>query len=355
MITEETGVIPEESGTEYVADRVRTTAAVSMGLTAGCAQCHDHKYDLLTQREFFQLFTYFNQLPEAGIARGKQKNATPELRLPSPEQTARQADLARVIAEVEANLASLAPPKEIAPEQVPASALRPGLEVRRTLLRDVEKQHFNTIPTTMVMQDMLVPRDTFIQVRGQYDPLGDKVTPGVPRFLPPLPNDAPPNRLALARWLVDGRHPLTARVAVNRLWRQLFGHGIVTTVEDFGLQGAWPSHPELLDWLAVEYRGKSSDERRVPEVASPLRLTFNPQPSTLNLFGPPNASSSRRQLTASRRSSTPSHVDPLHATRCSVVRRQRITEPRRSHLTGVTAMESTSSCWNSFWQFGRSE
>ena len=263
MITEETGVIPEESRTEYVADRVRTTAAVWMGLTAGCAQCHDHKYDPLTQREFFQLFAYFNQLPEAGIAGGKQKNAAPELRLPSPEQTARQADLARAIVEVEANLASLVPPKEVPLEQAPADALRPGLEVRRTLLRDAEKQHLTTIPTTMVMQDMAAPRDTFIQVRGQYDQLGDKVTPGVPSFLPPLPNDAPPNRLSLAKWLVDERHPLTARVAVNRLWRQLFGHGIVTTVEDFGLQGAWPSHPELLDWLAVEFRGVVSGEWRV--------------------------------------------------------------------------------------------
>ncbi len=107
MITEETGVTPEEYRTEYVADRVRTTSAVWMGLTAGCAQCHDHKFDPLTQREFYQLFAYFNQLPEQGIAGGKQKNAAPELRLPTAEQSARQEDLQRRIRETQAKLSAL--------------------------------------------------------------------------------------------------------------------------------------------------------------------------------------------------------------------------------------------------------
>ena len=110
MITEETGVTPEEYRTEYVADRVRTTSAVWMGLTAGCAQCHDHKFDPLTQREFYQLFAYFNQLPEQGIAGGKQKNAAPELRLPTAEQTARQEELQLRIREIQAKLSAL--PKE---------------------------------------------------------------------------------------------------------------------------------------------------------------------------------------------------------------------------------------------------
>lgn len=109
-----------------------------------------------------------------------------------------------------------------------------------------------SIPTTMVMQEMDKPRDTFILQRGQYDKHGDKVVAGTPDFLPPLP-PGPANRLTMAKWLVDPSHPLTARVAVNRYWQMLFGTGLVKTAEDFGTQGERPSHPELFDWLATEY------------------------------------------------------------------------------------------------------
>src|SRR4029453_120888 len=106
------------------------------------------------------------------------------------------------------------------------------------------------IPTTMVMAEMKVPRDTFVLARGDYRNQTEKVQPGVPSMLPPLPEGAPLNRLTLARWLVDPKHPLTARVAVNRFWQTYFGLGIVKTQEDFGVQGEPPVHPELLDWLA---------------------------------------------------------------------------------------------------------
>jgi hypothetical protein len=106
--------------------------------------------------------------------------------------------------------------------------------------------------TTMVMQDLPKPRDTFILIRGQYDKHGDEVRPGVPAILTPLPKDAPPNRLGLARWIVDPANPLTSRVLVNRLWEKFFGVGIVKTSDNFGTQADWPSHPELLDWLACE-------------------------------------------------------------------------------------------------------
>ena len=109
------------------------------------------------------------------------------------------------------------------------------------------------IPTAMVMAEMEKPRDTFILGRGDYRNKGDKVTPGVPSVLPPLPSGAPDNRLGLAQWLVDPAHPLTARVAVNRYWQMYFGTGIVKTSEDFGSQGEAPSHPKLLDWLATEF------------------------------------------------------------------------------------------------------
>jgi hypothetical protein len=112
----------------------------------------------------------------------------------------------------------------------------------------------DSIPITMVAGELPQMRESFLLVRGQYDKKGAKVTPGVPAALPPLAPDAPANRLGLARWLVAPEHPLTARVIVNRLWQQFFGTGIVKTAEDFGAQGQWPTHPELLDWLAVEFR-----------------------------------------------------------------------------------------------------
>ena len=117
-----------------------------------------------------------------------------------------------------------------------------------------EKEDFEKgVPTAMVMADMEKPRETFVLARGDYRNPTEKVQPGVPAMLPPLPKDAPPNRLTLARWLVDPNHPLTARVAVNRFWQMYFGGGIVKTQEDFGVQGELPVHPELLDWLATEF------------------------------------------------------------------------------------------------------
>jgi hypothetical protein len=123
------------------------------------------------------------------------------------------------------------------------------LKTLRVERADLQK----AIPTAMVMADMKTPRDTFVLARGDYRNQTEKVQPGVPSMLPPLPDGAPLNRLTLARWLVDPKHPLTARVAVNRFWQTYFGYGIVKTQEDFGVQGEAPVHPELLDWLATEF------------------------------------------------------------------------------------------------------
>jgi len=120
-------------------------------------------------------------------------------------------------------------------------------------LRAKKEQLQRSIPTAMVMAEMKKPRDSLVLGRGQYDNPGEKVTPGTPAFLPPLPTGAPPDRLTLAKWLVDPGNPLTARVAVSRYWQTYFGVGIVKTSEDFGSQGEPPSHPELLDWLATEF------------------------------------------------------------------------------------------------------
>lgn len=127
--------------------------------------------------------------------------------------------------------------------------LNEQLLAKREELTAAEK----AIPTAMVMEEMAEPRETFILERGQYDQFGEKVTPAVPAALPPLPEGAPANRLGLAQWIVDDANPLTARVAVNRFWQRYFGTGIVKTTSDFGSQGEWPTHPELLDWLAMEF------------------------------------------------------------------------------------------------------
>ena len=121
-------------------------------------------------------------------------------------------------------------------------------------VRDERARFVEQLPTTMVMQELPTPRDAHILIRGEYDKRGDRVSAGVPASLPPMSANAPQNRLGLAQWLVSPENPLTARVAVNRMWQMLFGVGLVKSIDDFGQQGEWPSHPELLDWLSVEFR-----------------------------------------------------------------------------------------------------
>jgi hypothetical protein len=492
MINFEGGAIPEEYHTAYLLDRTNTTGTVWLGLTVACTQCHDHKYDPVTQKEFYQLFAFFNNVPENGLD-GKVGNAVPFMKVPNAEQQAALDKLAGSIMDVEQKLKgpmpdvdaalaqweksagaaaqtkpewtvlepaemksaggatlakrddksifasgtnpekdtytlvaktelkgvtalrlealpddslgakgpgrsengnivltdlrlTVAPPanpsaaqpakinaasadfsqdnypvsaaiddqpertgwaifpeagkahaavfeleKPIAgagdggavvtvtlafqsqfprhqlghfrlsvttspqplgpaklPDRIAAIlALAPDKrdekqaaelktyyrgnvsgEVRKLaeelakLIRaraDLEKQ----VPTTMVMQEMDKPRDTFVLMRGQYDAHGDKVAPATPAFLPPLPKDAKADRLALAKWLVAPEHPLTARVTVNRFWQSFFGTGIVKTAEDFGIQGEAPSHPDLLDWLAVEFRESRWDVKKM--------------------------------------------------------------------------------------------
>ena len=119
--------------------------------------------------------------------------------------------------------------------------------------KKAKAEYDKSIPTVMVMQETSQPRDCFVLVRGQYDKAGEKVTAALPAAFPPLPAGAPNNRLGVARWLVDPSHPLTSRVQVNRYWELFFGVGIVKSSENFGMQSQFPSHPELLDWLATEY------------------------------------------------------------------------------------------------------
>jgi hypothetical protein len=264
MMTEETGVIDEEYRVEYVADRVRTVAAVWMGLTAGCAQCHDHKFDPLSQREYYQLFAYFNNVPEKGIGGGK-KNVAPLLDMATSEEAARRIELRKAIAGLDAKLKPPMDRMDDAENASPAGLStkeREHLEAQRAGLQ-AEERLLLSRTTVMVMQEQEQPRETFILTRGQYDQPGEKVQAGVPAFLLPAGDAGPKSRLGLARWIVNPRHPLTARVAVNRLWHQVFGEGLVRTAEDFGVRGERSTHPELLDWLAVEFMEAGWDTKRL--------------------------------------------------------------------------------------------
>ncbi len=471
-VTIEGGIIDEEYRTEYVMDRLVTTGEVWLGLTVGCARCHDHKFDPLSQKEFYQLYAYFNQVPERGM-----RGFAPQKSIPSPlaasQQRENEAELARLKAELnnpanideqlekwtksiagskssswqvlaptsmestggstltkldddsilvgganprhdvyeitvrtgavnltairlealmhdslpgggpgrhsnsnfvlsefevtavslkdssqtqtikfaravadysqanyeigkaidgtvtnsngwavdgptrkqpatamfiaavpfgyeggtelrfrlrhEANFATHGigrprlsasgdPPETLqlggVPQRIQQLAVKPSAQrskEEQLQLRDyflthhnpskaleeriaaLEKQKAASFPATMIMQDMPQPRATHVLHRGQYNEPKEKVSAGVPEVFPPLPEDAPANRLAFAKWLVDPKHPLTARVAVNRYWQRLFGIGLVKTSEDFGVQGELPSHGELLDWLALEF------------------------------------------------------------------------------------------------------
>jgi hypothetical protein len=142
------------------------------------------------------------------------------------------------------------------------AAYKPLIQARQQADQAVANDE-SRIPLTMVMQELETTRESFVLKRGQYDQPGEKIEAGVPGALPGLPEGSPANRLGLARWLVDPRNPLTARVMVNRWWQQLFGFGLVETVEDFGLQGSYPSHPELLDWLAIEFQRTDWDLKRL--------------------------------------------------------------------------------------------
>ncbi|MFO0915751.1 MAG: DUF1549 and DUF1553 domain-containing protein [Pirellulales bacterium] len=236
VTTGEGGAIDEEYRALYAAERVETVATVWMGLTANCARCHDHKHDPLSQREFYSLTAYFNSLTERGLD-GNALSPAPSLNVPTRLQRA-------ALRQIETELAEL---ETAGPSTEDGSAAG-----RRRALQQAIRRLKSEYPSTLIMEELQTRRPTFVLERGEYDQRGEQVERGVPSFLPPLPADAPDNRLGLARWLVASNHPLTARVTVNRIWQQYFGVGLVKTAEDFGLHGEPPSHPELLDWLAAE-------------------------------------------------------------------------------------------------------
>ncbi len=254
-ISAEGGIDAEEFRLESVFDRAETTATVWLGLTLNCARCHDHKYDPILQKDFYRFTAYFDSIDESGI-RGGERSVGPIQRVAPPVE--RTKTLAAAVTEAANQLAALtsaAPPTAAATLATAESALAATSEARDASAREVIE--------VMVLKDRAKPRATYVLERGQYGHRGERVEAGTPGFLPPLPADAPGNRLALARWLVDPANPLTARVQVNRSWEMLFGTGLVVTLENFGGQAEPPSNAALLDWLAVEFREQGWSTKRL--------------------------------------------------------------------------------------------
>jgi len=295
MINGEGGRIPEENRVDYVMDQTETVGTVWMGVTIGCCRCHDHKFDPFLQKEYYELFAFFNNTPVTGA--GGNGQTAPVVDMATPEQKAKQVEYQRAVkkvaVEVDVMERELFPrgPKELpavspkaaglsgniiadlkkATERRSPDGLRemvnyfkerePAYSESLAKLRHAieERDAFNaSMARVMVMEEMPKPRDTFVLVKGAYDKLAEKVEPGIPRIFEQSASGVEAskrrlNRLDLAKWLVSPENPLTARVTVNRYWQQFFGVGIVKTVEDFGIQGERPVNPQLLDWLATEF------------------------------------------------------------------------------------------------------
>jgi len=300
MTQNEGGTSDEEFRTAAVIDRVNTTYAVWMGTTMACAQCHTHKYDPITITEYFRSYAFLNQTADSD--KGDER---PTMEILTPEQKAARADLQKRSAAAEAALATVRPewlkgfdawlatkaniaekkvatifalPKEkrnaaqtkqlqdyyvrnVAPETKAEREAAAQLKQQLTALKP---------PTVPVLQELPAAqrRKTFVQLRGNWQALGEEVSAAVPAAWHPFPEKAPTDRLGFAQWLISPRNPLTARVQVNRLWETVFGVGIVRSSEEFGSQGDLPVHPELLDWLAGEFVRSGWDTKHM------LRLMF---------------------------------------------------------------------------------
>jgi hypothetical protein len=254
MNTHEGGTIAEEYRVNYTVDKVDAVSTSILGLTMKCAQCHDHKYDPISQKEFFQMYAFFNTSSEPGLG-ATNASTPPVMNYKSPLGDGGMAQLTARIAELEHFKAN--PPAELATRM--KEVVKSVNEEISVLKRDLDRGH----TSVMVMNHKPELRKTHILIRGAYDQYGDEVSPGVPGVLPPLGSTANPTRLDLAQWITRPDHPLTSRVAVNRMWQMIFGRGLVETAGDFGNQGSWPTHPELLDWLAVDFVENGWDLRHL--------------------------------------------------------------------------------------------
>jgi hypothetical protein len=285
LINEEGGTDPEQFRVDAVADRLATTGVVYLGLTLGCARCHDHKYDPISQSDYYQMFALLNNCDEPQIEvpfrwqvdQGivaqrdaiRQQIAEKEKQL-AKQQTAFTASQLEWESTITPEFRNTLPgPTQAALDIAPAdrddaqkllvvALFKTTLFARDAfpVVREIAELRADEpkIPSTMILRQRSERRTTYIHRRGNFLDRGRRVEAGTPAALPPISSDqGAPSRLSLARWLVDSANPLTARVIVNRYWQRFFGQGIVGTENDFGAQGSLPTHPKLLDWLAVEF------------------------------------------------------------------------------------------------------
>jgi hypothetical protein len=312
LTNREGGTDPAQFRDEQVIDRTNTVGITWLALTVGCAQCHNHKYDPLTQQEYYQLFAFFNTAEEVNIEAGLPGEVGPYLAGKAEYERQRTELLEEYkVPELQAEWENIMRDVEAHPGRFPQGDFQyqafrilvdNGLKIlhrdpaRRTkqqqdaltdyFIRNfralISKERYEEIKfkelseklgklaakapvlsLAPVIQENDEPPKTYIHVRGDWQDHGPEVQPGTPSFLPPVPSGAKPTRLTLAKWIVARDNPLTARVAVNRMWQELFGRGIVRTSEDFGTVGEKPSHPELLDWLAVDFMDHGWDMKRM--------------------------------------------------------------------------------------------
>ena len=306
LTNREGGINIEQFRFEQVVDRTNTVGTVWLGLTVGCAQCHDHKYDPISQKEYYQLFSFFNSAEEVNVEAPLAGEMGPYLQA-LPDYRKKRSELISQYG---------VPPLQTAwEEKMLQAAVNPGkwtdwdhaydafqkyldgadkilrspagqrTEKQKDALTDhfVENYHrviskerdkelkfkelrrqlremesaFPALSEAPAVAEEAAARTTHVHIRGDWRNAGVAVERNTPAVLPPLPADAQISRLTLAKWLVAPNHPLTARVTVNRIWQEYFGRGLVRTSEDFGTQGEKPSHPELLDWLAAGFQQNS--------------------------------------------------------------------------------------------------
>lgn len=243
--TEEGGAQAKEYEAKYSADRVRNYGQVWLGATIMCSECHNHKFDPYTQKDFYSIAAFFADVQESAIGRRE-----PGLPVASPEQEQKLKELTDTLGSVQARFTARS-------ALIPAAALKAD----RTSLAAATKARadFEAALPRVLVTTSAPPRTVRILARGNWqDTSGPVMTPNTPGFLPPLPPLKNPKgrytRLDLAHWTVSPENPLTARVAANRLWKLCFGYGIARSLEESGTQGQLPTHPELLDWLAAEFQ-----------------------------------------------------------------------------------------------------
>ena len=291
--TAEGGVIPAEFQAKNNFDRTETLGTVFLGMSMLCSRCHTHKYDPITQTEYYQLMAFFNSTSEGPLDGNKYEYA-PVIKVPKDqvswndwlkltvERDELLSDAASIFNNVKSSRSDTKKKWSQSDEVARlAMVVDEKKEWKNNALsiykdaKDLSKRIDNaqkSFTSTMIAKELDKPRDTKLLDRGEYNlPVGDTLRPDVLKVMGGLPEGAPRNRLGLAKWLTSRDQPVVARVLVNRIWQRVFGEGLVRTPEDFGLQGEHPTHPELLDWLAVEFQDSGWDLKHM------LRLMVSSQ------------------------------------------------------------------------------